>query len=176
MPSTVIRRFAYRPEARELEILFVTGRRYLYSDFPEGEAQRFRAAFLKGSISTNIFATDIPVVNWIPFRKRTWSAPASQNRHHPVTWRSLIGIKSSAMTIAVIILVTAAALSWSAVRLARSRAPSAGKSNRSRLLPASTICLHGSPDWPSTSSVSSRCSDGQGPHRSGFCRSTARPA
>jgi hypothetical protein len=48
MPSTVIRRFAYRPEARELEILFVTGRRYLYSDFPEGEARRFRAAFSKG--------------------------------------------------------------------------------------------------------------------------------
>ena len=48
MPSTVIRRFDYRPETRELEILFVTGRRYLYSGVPEEEAQRFRGAFAKG--------------------------------------------------------------------------------------------------------------------------------
>ncbi len=49
MPSTVIRRFDYRPETRELEVLFVTGRRYLYSEVPEEEARRFRAAFSKGS-------------------------------------------------------------------------------------------------------------------------------
>lgn len=48
MPSTVIRRFAYRLEARELEVLFVTGRRYLYSDVPPEEAEAFRAAFAKG--------------------------------------------------------------------------------------------------------------------------------
>ena len=35
MPSTVIRRFMYLPEARELTIEFVTGRRYVYSDVPE---------------------------------------------------------------------------------------------------------------------------------------------
>ena len=49
MPSTVIRRFDYHPETRELEILFTTGRRYLYSEVPEEAVRRFRAAFSKGS-------------------------------------------------------------------------------------------------------------------------------
>ena len=49
MPSTVIRRFDYWPETRELEITFVTGRRYLYADVPEEAVQQFRAAFSKGS-------------------------------------------------------------------------------------------------------------------------------
>ena len=46
MPSTVIRRFDYRPESQELEVLFVTGRRYLYSDVPPeaAEAAAERAA------------------------------------------------------------------------------------------------------------------------------------
>lgn len=48
MPSTVIRSFDYRRETRELEILFVTGRRYIYADVPPEEAQRFREAFSKG--------------------------------------------------------------------------------------------------------------------------------
>lgn len=48
MPSTVIRWFDYRPETRELEVLFVTGRRYLYADLPADEARRFREAFSKG--------------------------------------------------------------------------------------------------------------------------------
>ena len=48
MPSTVIRRFHYRPESRELEIIFTTGRRYLYSDVPPGAVERLRAAFSKG--------------------------------------------------------------------------------------------------------------------------------
>jgi hypothetical protein len=48
MPSTVIRWFDYRPEAGELEVLFTTGRRYLYCDVPPEEAQSFRAAFSKG--------------------------------------------------------------------------------------------------------------------------------
>jgi hypothetical protein len=48
MPSTVIRRFDYRPETRELEVLFVTGRRYLYADVPAEEAEAFRSAFAKG--------------------------------------------------------------------------------------------------------------------------------
>lgn len=48
MPSTVIRRFDYRPETRELEVLFVTGRCYVYADVPPEEAQRFREAFSKG--------------------------------------------------------------------------------------------------------------------------------
>lgn len=49
MPSSVIKHFNYRPEARELEVLFVTGRRYLYADVPPDEIEAFRAAFSKGS-------------------------------------------------------------------------------------------------------------------------------
>ena len=48
MPSTVIKRFEYRPATRELEVLFVTGRRYLYSDVPHEAAEAFRSAFAKG--------------------------------------------------------------------------------------------------------------------------------
>ena len=48
MPSTVIRRFDYRPVTRELEVLFVTGRRYLYSNVPPEAAEAFRSAFAKG--------------------------------------------------------------------------------------------------------------------------------
>lgn len=48
MPSTVIRRFEYQPDTRELVVLFTTGRRYLYSEVPEEAAQQFRSAFAKG--------------------------------------------------------------------------------------------------------------------------------
>ena len=48
MPSTVIRSFAYRPETRELEVLFTTGRRYLYADVPPEAAEALRGAFAKG--------------------------------------------------------------------------------------------------------------------------------
>ena len=48
MPSTIIRSFSYRPETRELEVLFTTGRRYLYKDVPPEAAAAFRAAFSKG--------------------------------------------------------------------------------------------------------------------------------
>ena len=48
MPSTVIRRFDYAPERRELLIEFTTGRRYAYADVPEEEVQAMRAAFAKG--------------------------------------------------------------------------------------------------------------------------------
>ena len=48
MPSTVIRRFDYRPDSRELVVTFVTGRIYVYSEVPEAEAQAMRAAFAKG--------------------------------------------------------------------------------------------------------------------------------
>lgn len=48
MPSTVIRRFDYRPEAGELEVLFTTGRRYVYRDVPPEEVEAFGAAFSKG--------------------------------------------------------------------------------------------------------------------------------
>ena len=48
MPSTVIRRFDYAPESRELRIEFTTGRRYVYADVPEDEVKAMRAAFAKG--------------------------------------------------------------------------------------------------------------------------------
>lgn len=48
MPSTVIRRFDYLPDAQELVVEFVTGRVYVYSDVPEEAALRLRGAFSKG--------------------------------------------------------------------------------------------------------------------------------
>ncbi|HEV2746754.1 MAG TPA: KTSC domain-containing protein [Allosphingosinicella sp.] len=48
MPSTVISGFDYRPAERELEIRFVTGRRYLYHGVPPAAFEAFRAAFSKG--------------------------------------------------------------------------------------------------------------------------------
>ena len=48
MPSTVIRRFDYSPERRELMVEFVTGRRYVYRDVPEDQARALRGAFAKG--------------------------------------------------------------------------------------------------------------------------------
>jgi hypothetical protein len=48
MPSSVIRRFSYDPERRELSVEFVTGRIYLYHDVPGREAEAFRAAESKG--------------------------------------------------------------------------------------------------------------------------------
>ena len=48
MPSTVIRRFAYDPPSRSLEVEFVSGRRYRYRAVPGDVAARFRAAFSKG--------------------------------------------------------------------------------------------------------------------------------
>jgi len=49
MPSTVIKRFVYVPERRELVIEFVTGRRYAYAGVPEEAVADFRAAFSKGT-------------------------------------------------------------------------------------------------------------------------------
>ena len=48
MPSTVIRAFDYRADECELEILFVTGRRYVYLDVPAEAAEALRGAFNKG--------------------------------------------------------------------------------------------------------------------------------
>ena len=48
MPSTVIRRFHYRPDEEELDVLFTTGRRYIYYGVPPEVADAFRAAFSKG--------------------------------------------------------------------------------------------------------------------------------
>lgn len=48
MPSTVIRSFTYHPGRGELEVIFTTGRRYLYHEVPLEAAERFRAAYSKG--------------------------------------------------------------------------------------------------------------------------------
>lgn len=48
MPSTVIRSFDYRADARELEVIFVTGRRYVYCEVPPQAAAALRSAFSKG--------------------------------------------------------------------------------------------------------------------------------
>jgi hypothetical protein len=48
VPSTVIRSFSYRAPQRELDILFTTGRRYVYRDVPPEAAERLRSAFNKG--------------------------------------------------------------------------------------------------------------------------------
>ena len=48
MPSSVIRSFEYRPDRRELDVLFTTGRRYVYREVPPEAADAFRAAFAKG--------------------------------------------------------------------------------------------------------------------------------
>lgn len=48
MPSAVIRRFAYDPRARALDVEFVSGRRYRYAGVPDAVATAFRAAFSKG--------------------------------------------------------------------------------------------------------------------------------
>jgi lysyl-tRNA synthetase class 2 len=48
MPSTVIRTLLYHEAARELEVLFTTGRRYVFHDVPPEAAEAFRAARIKG--------------------------------------------------------------------------------------------------------------------------------
>ena len=48
MPSTVIRSFDYRAEARELDVLFTTGRLYVYREVPPEAAEALRNSFAKG--------------------------------------------------------------------------------------------------------------------------------
>ena len=48
MPSTVVRNYDYDPAARELEVLFTTGRRYIYRDVPQAVVDEFANAFSKG--------------------------------------------------------------------------------------------------------------------------------
>jgi hypothetical protein len=48
MPSTVIRAAHYDPDRQMLDIVFITGRRYLYYRVPAEAAEAFRAAFSKG--------------------------------------------------------------------------------------------------------------------------------
>ncbi len=48
MPSSVIRRFVYDTDKRELWIEFVSGRRYVYEDVPEDIAEALSLALSKG--------------------------------------------------------------------------------------------------------------------------------
>jgi len=48
MPSSVIRSFRYLPREKQMEIVFVTGRRYLYLEVPEKTYEAMRASFSKG--------------------------------------------------------------------------------------------------------------------------------
>jgi hypothetical protein len=49
MPSTAIRSFRYDADKRELQVTFVTGRRYVYDDVPPERYEAFRTAFSKGT-------------------------------------------------------------------------------------------------------------------------------
>ena len=48
MPSSAIRGFAYECASRELRIVFVSGRRYVYHDVPPAVASGMRRATSKG--------------------------------------------------------------------------------------------------------------------------------
>ena len=48
MPSSVIRYYHYDPVQRQLELQFVSGRRYRYHDVPEEIYSEMRRAFSKG--------------------------------------------------------------------------------------------------------------------------------
>lgn len=48
MPSSVIRAFRYRPREKQLEIVFLSGRRYLYLEVPEKTHAAMCGAFSKG--------------------------------------------------------------------------------------------------------------------------------
>ena len=48
MPSKVIRAFDYDPDARRLDIRFVSGRLYSYFEVPPDLVERMRRSFSKG--------------------------------------------------------------------------------------------------------------------------------
>jgi hypothetical protein len=48
MPSSVIRYYRYDPALRQLDVMFVSGRRYRYHEVPEEIYSRMRLAGSKG--------------------------------------------------------------------------------------------------------------------------------
>jgi hypothetical protein len=48
MPSTVIQSFEYDAAKRELLMVFLSGRRYVYEDVPEDTHEALRRSFSKG--------------------------------------------------------------------------------------------------------------------------------
>lgn len=49
MPSSVIRKYYYKPELEILRIIYVSGAVYDYLDVPQEVFDEFRAAFSKGT-------------------------------------------------------------------------------------------------------------------------------
>ena len=48
MPSSVIRSYRYDPTEHQLDLVFVSGRRYRYHEVPEETYDAMRRAFSKG--------------------------------------------------------------------------------------------------------------------------------
>lgn len=49
MPSTVIRHFNYDSQARELRVIFTSGRRYIYAQVPQHVVTAWREAPSRGA-------------------------------------------------------------------------------------------------------------------------------
>jgi hypothetical protein len=64
MPSTVIKRFVYVPERRELVVEFVTGRRYAYADVPEEAVAQFQPPSPRAITSIATSATGMRAASW----------------------------------------------------------------------------------------------------------------
>ena len=76
MPSTVIRRFAWRPGAQALDVEFTTGRVYRYAGVPEEVALAMRGAFSKGSFFNRRIRDAYPhtrLREWPPDDREAWS-------------------------------------------------------------------------------------------------------
>lgn len=54
MPSSVIRKYFYKPELEILRIIYVSGAVYDYLDVPQEVFDEFRAAFSKGTYLNKI--------------------------------------------------------------------------------------------------------------------------
>ena len=54
MPSSVIRKYYYKPELEILRIIYVSGAVYDYLDVPQEVFDEFRAAFSKGTYLNKI--------------------------------------------------------------------------------------------------------------------------
>jgi hypothetical protein len=61
MPSHVIRRFSYDPDSRSLEIAFLNGRHYLYSNVPPDVGTAMQRSFSKGEFFNHRIRDRFPV-------------------------------------------------------------------------------------------------------------------
>ena len=73
MPSTVIRRFAYRPAEAALDVEFTTGRVYRYFAVPEPVARGLAGARSKGAYFNRAIRDDFRYE-----RLSGWEAPEDQ--------------------------------------------------------------------------------------------------